>query len=299
MTFVVDASSQFHLIIEQEVVPTYSILRNLIMRGHSMSFDLEVICKNIEQLTNTQLKIYTKTLRSSLLEAGVEKDVVDSALKSSVQKLKRMSSFNTDCQRVICSAYDQAHLKGKRGIDSIGRILVEYCFIRIPEHKMIWPESSEQDKKSRESYTHGIIPRPFMNYFLVSVRGTIPELNKFDASSVLFGEENEAHEERKKYVDSLVKEFEANESIPLRSKWDHIYTDARFQTAARDLIRDIRKKMEQFGLERYLRVLENLRQRDPDNKGSNRMHRPFNFEDAKQLENALWSAEEALAKPRD
>lgn len=262
-----------------------------------MNLDQEHIFNKIVKLNNIQLKLYTKALRSSLLKAGVDQGLVDSALKSSIQHLKETSSFQSDCQKTLCGENGKECPKDKRGIDSIGRILVEYCFIRTPEKRMIWPESSEQDKKARKVFTQEIIPRPLMIYFLISVRGTIPKLNKFEASSVLFGEENKTHEERKEYVDSLVEEFNTSTTSNVSTKWNQIYSDSRFQAAARDLIGDIRRKIGEFGLERYLLIIENLRQRDPESKRSNRMQRAFTIEDVKQLEDALWMAEEALAKP--
>lgn len=262
-----------------------------------MEFEVEHLCKKIRKVNNQQLKDYTKLLRKFLLHEGIEQHLVDKALKSAIQAFQKSPPFEDLCLKAMCSAQDKTCLKGKRGIDAIGRILVQFCFFKVPKTKMVWPQSSLKDKEARKKYVPGIIPRPLMSYFLVSVRGSIPELNNFEASSVLFGEENQAHEERKRLVNALVKEFDSSDPLQTKNKWETIYSDQRFQDIARDLIGDIRRKIEEFGLERYLRILENLRQRDPDKNNQYSMRRPFNLEDIKQLEEALWAAEEALAKP--
>lgn len=264
-----------------------------------MNLDQEQNIKKIVKLSNGQLKLYTKAIRSKLLKAGIEQNLVDATLKSAIKHLQNTSSFQQDCQKLLCAENDDICPKDNRGIDSIGRILVEYCFIRTPQKRMIWPVSSKQDSDARKAFNPAIMPRPLMNYFLISVRGTIPKLNNFEASSILFGEENQKHEERKEYVESLVKEFSTNNTSNPSTKWEKIYSDVRFQAAARDLISEIRRKMEEFGQERYLRIIENLRQRDPENRFSNKMLRAFTVDDTKQIENALWAAEEALAKPID
>lgn len=255
------------------------------------------ICTAVKNISNQQLKRFTQLIRRHLTEVGFDQTQLDHALKKAVKAFKEDENFKTECNRVVNTIHTQANSQENRGIDSIGRVLVEYCFFKTPDKKMIWPEGSKQDDESRKSYVKGVTPRPLMRYFLVSIRGSIPQLNKFEASSVLFGEENTAHEQRKKYVDDLIKEFVAPNQTGKRTvNWNAVYADNRFRQVALELIGDIRRKIQQFGLERYLRILENFRQRDPDRTGINIMERPFSIEDAKQLESALWAAEETLAR---
>jgi len=239
--------------------------------------------------------LFTQIMRHQLLNAGIDRQLLEDILKKSVHEFRKKQSYDTDCATSLQEMINQSSGKEHRGIDCIGRILVEYCFFRVPETKLIWPENSERDTQSRIGFTEGVIPRPLMRYFLVSVRGTIPELNNFEASSVLFGEENIAHEERKAYVNELTKKFVSPKATESAIDWQAVYSDNRFQQVALELIGDIRRKIEQFGLERYLRILENFRQRDPDSTGINAMQRPFIIDDAKQIDEALWAAEEALA----
>ncbi len=261
-----------------------------------MPLDTKTLCKLTKKLSNEQLKQFTKEIRDSLLSAGIDQKLVDTSLKKAIKTVQESSSLESDCEVLLEKLKTNASHKDNRGIDSIGRVLVEYCFSRTPETKMIWPENSDQDIKAREVFVEGVIPRPLMRYFLVSVRGTIPQLNKYKASSVLFGKENEAHEQRKEFVDALVAEFRTNSCSDHSQTWTAIYDDERFQRIALELIGEIRRKIEQFGLERYVRILENLHQRDPEKTSVNAMERPFNLADAKQIEEALWAAERNLAR---
>ncbi len=135
-----------------------------------------------------------------------------------------------------------------------------------------------------------------MRYFLISVRGSIPEIDQFESSSVLFGEDNEPHKIRKTLVNDLLEEFRSKNPNTEKLNWEEIYLDSRFQKIALEIIGDIRRKMNQFGVERYLKILENFRQRDPAQKGINKMQRHFIVADAEQIDEALWTAESSLAQ---
>lgn len=259
-----------------------------------MESQITRICKLTKRVGNKQVMLFTQIMRQHLLGAGIDQQALEKALKNAVKQFRKEQTFDADCVAELSTMENQSNAKAHRGIDSMGRILVEYCFCRTPETKLIWPDKSEKDTEARISFIEGVIPRPLIRYFLVTVRGTIPNLNKFEAASILFGEENVAHEERKEFVDKLVKEFGGNDSAD--SKWEAIYNDPRFQSIALELIGDIRRKLEHFGLERYLKILENLRQRDPEKKSLNEMQRPFYLADAKQLDEALWAAERNLAQ---
>jgi len=260
-----------------------------------MSINIETICRQTKRVGNKQLMLFTQILRHSLLDAGVDRTILDEVLKSAIKDFRSQQVYDHECTEMLKSLSTSSNKKELRGIDSIGRILVEYCFFRAQETKLIWPDNSDMDTQARISFTPNVIPRPLMQYFLVSVRGAIPQLNKFQASSVLFGEENRAHEDRKIYVAELVNEFYKPGS-KTDIDWDTVYNDIRFKKIALELIGDIRRKMEQFGLERYLRILENLRQRDPEKQTINAMQRNFTLDDVKLIDDSLWAAESSLAK---
>lgn len=260
-----------------------------------MEFSIDNICKLTKRIGNKQLMAYTQIIRKNMLDAGVARETTETILKQAIKEFRKKQTFEASCNNALQGMSCSAGNKENRGIDSIGRLLVEYCFIRSPEGRLLWPEDSEQDLKARENFTSNILPRPLMRYFLISVRGAISEINKYEAVPALFGEENQTNEERKEYVKSLIKEMAGTDSTPTQLDWNKIYADPRFQKVALEFIGDIRRKIAQFGHERYLRILDNLHQRDPENKGLNAMHRSFTIEDVKQIDDSLWAAEEALS----
>ncbi|WP_319466522.1 hypothetical protein [uncultured Pseudodesulfovibrio sp.] len=247
------------------------------------------------KMTVNQLKLFTKILRQTLLDAGIEKVTTDHALKQAIIKFNKKKNLTTSKTPPTphTTSFDA---KENRGIDPIGRILVEFCFIKSPKKRMIWPDNSVQDDTARKKFTQGIIPRPLMRYFLISVRGSIPEIDQLESSSVLFGKDNESHKKRKILVNDLLKEFRNKNPHTDKLNWEEIYLDSRFQKIALEIIGDIRRKMNQFGVDRYLKILENFRQRDPAQKSINKMQRHFIVTDAKQIDEALWAAESSLAQ---
>lgn len=253
------------------------------------------ICKATEKVCNNHLMHFAKSLRKRLHASGVDNELVDECIKVTVQEMRNDSSYNSECLNTLEWVNREIIHKENRGLDLIGRIIVEYCFIRFPERKMVWPDNSPQDQSSRKAFTNGVIPRPLLRYFLVTIRGSIPELNSFEMDSVLFGKENEVYVIQKRNVESIIDEFLADSVNSASIQWDKIYDDLRFQKITLDLVGDIRRKIEQFGLERYLRMLENIRQRDPEKTLRNKMERAFNLEDIKMLDEALWTAEELLS----
>lgn len=252
------------------------------------------ICKLTKRVGNKQLLLFTKIVRSHLLNAGVDKQLLEKTLKEAVVDFRKTQTYDTDCTEALSTIHTNA--KENRGCDSIGRILVELCFIQNPQHRMVWPENSERDTQARISFTENVIPRPLMRYFLVSVRGSIPELDNFEAESVLFGQENAVHEERKAYVDKLLKEYATSSNGTCTLEWKAIYEDVRFKKIALELIGEIRRKIDQFGTKRYLRIIENIQQKDPDKTRKNSMERAFTIDDILLIDDALWTAEGTLAQ---
>lgn len=260
-----------------------------------MEIELSTVTRITKKLNNRQLHQYSEILQRRLIDAGIAPEVVLEVIKGAVQELRLNDTFALECAQAFEGvAKATAVPDEQRVIDRVGRILVEYCFFRIPETKLIWPEGATEDKQSREKFTPGVLPRPLMRYFLISVRGAIPELDQFDANSILFGVDNAEHEELKKHVDALIDKIETNTRTNKATLWEAVYSDVRFQRIALKLIKETRVKLESLGLEHYLRIIHNLRQRDPEKTRVNTMKRPFILEDVQMIDDALREAERAL-----
>lgn len=241
------------------------------------------------------LKEFIQTVRTCLAEAGRDRRELDDIFKKSIQLVRLKGTHDAACSHIL-QALPHTNGRENRGLDPTGRILVEYCFIRAPEQHMLFPNGSQQDSKARKEYVEGVIPRPLMRYFLVSVRGSIPSLDEFKAHSILFGAENEQHEQRIQRAKDITEEFRIPDSPTNEINWDAVYSAPQFQKIVLKLIGDVRRKLGELGQERYLRILENFKQRDPNTTGQNTMYRAFCLADVQSIDEALWNAESCLAQ---
>lgn len=248
----------------------------------------------MRKIDSDQLDHFLRLLRDNLVDGGLEGSDFDKAVESATRQLLTPPSKDP----VFTRQQDDSGLTSEsRGMDSLGRILVEFCFFRTPHGRMIWPDNSEQDKTARRVFTEDCIPRPLMRYFLASIRGSISKLDRFEANSILAENGGDAHMKRKALVAEMLEGFKGpfggGESA---IDWDEVYADHRFQRIALELIEDILKKIQQYGLEQYLDILKGINRRDPDNSGINAMQRAFIIEDAQQIEEALLAAEKSLKR---
>ena len=96
-----------------------------------------------------QLDTFLLLLRTHLVDSGLDGAEFDKGVESATRQL--LAPPPTD---PIFRQQDDSGLIGEsRGMDSLGRILVEFCFFRTPETQMIWPDNTEQDKTARKRFT--------------------------------------------------------------------------------------------------------------------------------------------------
>lgn len=241
-----------------------------------------------ERTSDMKLQLFTRLLRKNLVEAGVDEDTFDNIAQATNLELQIQQSQ----QNLI----DQAlHSFDNRGMDTVGRLIVEYCFVRSTSGKRIWPEYSDEDSAARWNYTETVVPRPLMRYFLISVRGPIKEIDGFESSSFLFNEHPQSIESLRQHIASLIESFKgpfgSGESAV---DWQSVYENREFQELALNLISQMRQKLEESGFDSYLSQLEEYRQIDPNSNERNLMQRPFTVQDATQIHEALASAEHSL-----
>jgi len=243
-------------------------------------------------IDSDQINAFMRLLRKNLIETGLDGSLFDKAVEISERELLIDPSENPVFSRAMD---DSGSTQQSRGIDSLGRILVEFCFFRTPETPMIWPDSTEEDKTARKLFKPEILPRPLMRYFLASVRGSISKLDNFEATPIISDENDNSFDKVK--INELLQEFigpfgEGESAID----WQEVYEDIRFQKIAYNLINHIHRRIEELSSQHYLHIIEDCRQRDPDKDGINMMYRSFTLEDIHQIEAALSAAEAALAQ---
>lgn len=241
-----------------------------------------------ERISDMKMELFTGLLRRNLAEAGVDEGMLQDIIQATTLELQIEESHSNLVDRAL-------HSFDNRGIDTVGRIVVEYCFVRTSMGQMIWPEYSEEDTTARWHFMENVLPRPLMRYFLISVRGTIQDIDGFSTPSYLFESSQEPVEELRQtiadYIDDFKGPFGRGESAV---DWQAVYEDQRFREFGLQIISSMRTKLEQDGLEEYLGCLEQYRQLDPNNDHLNLMQRTISIEDAQQIQTALVNAEAAL-----
>lgn len=243
-----------------------------------------------EYVSQVKLQEFTRLLRKNLIESGVDEALFDNAADATTLELQIQESQSSIIDRTLRS-YEN------RGIDTVGRIVVEYCFIRSAQGKMIWPEYSDEDTMARWQFSETVLPRPLMRYFLVSVRGTVDDIDDFTSDSFLFADNPDGIDDIRKTFGDLIESFKGPFGSGESSvDWQAVYEDKRFKKLAHDLVKNMRERMNQNGLEEYLHCLEEYRKQDPKKEEINLMQRPFTLEDAHQIDEALQSAEKTLKK---
>lgn len=243
-----------------------------------------------DQVSQKKLQEFTRLLRNHLVESGVSGEIFDNAAQATTLELEVQES-NTSIIDQALRSYEN------RGMDTVGRIVVEYCFIRSTQGKMVWPEYSDEDTMARWQFSASVLPRPLMRYFLVSVRGTVEDIDGFTSDSFLFADNPDEIATIRQTIGDLIESFKGPFGSGESSvDWQAVYEDERFQKLAHDLVKGMRERMNENGLEEYLKCLEDYRKRDPKNEEINLMQRPFTLEDAQQIDEALQNAETTLKK---
>jgi len=241
-----------------------------------------------ERVSREKLHIYTQILRDSFTKEGIDPSLFDNLAQTANLELQIRESENSIASRALRS-------EENRGIDTVGRIMIEYCFIRTTNGKMIWPEYSDEDTMARWQFSENVLPRPLMRYFLISLRGTIEEIDGFSTPPFLYEESPEQmdliRQTLSEFIDEYKGPFGSGESSV---DWKELYEDTRSQQMGLNLIRSMRVRIKTTGLEDFLRRLNDYRTQDPHKEEANLMQRSFNMEDIAQIEQALESAEARL-----
>ena len=251
-----------------------------------MDFMDEKTQKFLDGMCRERLDLFISHLEGHLISEGVDQSVVSRAVgKAMAETLEQAPALAAQAVR----------REENRRIDSIGRLLVEYCFLRGPSSQMLWPEQSERDIQARREFLADVVPRPLMRYFLVSVRGAIDELDRFESPSLLLNDDGNEYDLFRTQLNERLEDFKGPfGSGESQVNWESAYEDRAFQTLALKLIETMRHKLHDYGLESYLSHLQHYRTLDPESRGLNAMHRAFSLDDARQLEHALEFAESVL-----
>lgn len=241
-----------------------------------------------------QVMAFARIMQRTLVEAGVEREVANEAIRHGFSGYRNVSLFNERFGRSSGELLDDYLTPSERGVDNLGRILVEYAFVR-GARRLLFAEDSEEELQAREVFTPDVLPRQLIRYFLVAVRGSIEGLEAFDARPVLFAQHDPLIRKARELADSIVASHQRKtESGRVLTDWEKVYADHKAQKVCLRLLGEIYRRMKDLGDERLVKIIDNLRLKDESAGGSIDMGRFFKSEDMRQLVEALDAAAERL-----
>ncbi|SKA96562.1 hypothetical protein SAMN02745704_02745 [Paucidesulfovibrio gracilis DSM 16080] len=268
---------------------------------HTSSRHVEDVRNLIYELALTacrkQVLVFSKELKQKMVSMGMERSVIEDVIRTAFQGYSSMEVFKRESSERMLSILDAYLRPSNRGFDPMGRLLIEFGLMRPFKKPVLYPDDSRQDEAARKVFTKGVIPRPLVRYFLVSVRGSIPGLDGFTAKPVMFSEHNEAMQERREDLGSLVEEYTVEFNFgKTTTDWRRMLEDPRVHSITRDFFSDLLENMRALGPQRVLKIVNNMQNSDKDPGDRTRMKRPFELADIKQLMVALDRGFQSLEK---
>ena len=251
-----------------------------------------------DQLYGVSLQAFRKqvyelgtVLKKSMLEAGVERDVVARVLKQSFESLKDMHIYKMECIGAQTEILQRYLAPKNRGRDILGRFLTAYVFAESAPKRFLHPVDADEEQEAREKFVRGVVSRPLLRYFLVSVRGDVDMVDDFEARPMLFRIDDPSLEAKENKILKILKRYTRQyDDGSTVIDWAAAYDDPRSKELALAFISDILQRIREFGKERYLLVLDNIRQKAKllAPAGSNQvLGRPPMAEDVEQIVLAL------------
>ena len=257
----------------------------------SIVFDLAV------EGCRKQILTFSKQLKQKMLAKGVSREATDEIIREAFRGYKSLEVFHQHCAAPMQQALESYLTPNRRCLDIAGRILVEYALVRAPKRRIVHPERSVEDDNAREMAVKGVLPRPFVNYFLVALRGNVEGIDDFEARPVLFGSENPVMAVRQDALRDIVEEHTQHFQFGKRKvDWESVYKDPRTMRIGLELIGDVVGAMDNLGDSRFLKIVQNIQNMDKPPADGNVMQREFTITDAKLLKAGLQRAWELLGK---
>ena len=235
-----------------------------------------------------QVLVFTGELKKKMLSLGVSKTKTTEIISEAFVGYKTMDTFKHECSKVMYDVLDAYLRPNLRQRDILGRLLVEYGIVQAYKKQVLFGDHSKQDAAAREQFVKGVVVRPLMRYFLITIRGTLDQIDEFEAKPVLFGLENQAMADRKQDITAIVKEFTVHYKYNKTSTdWHKVYEDVRCKQIAFETLHDILESINSMGPDRYLKIINNIQSNNKHPQERTLMKRLFELNDIKQLVGAL------------
>ncbi len=241
---------------------------------------------------------FANRLRKNLDAKGLDRDLSLEAIRQTIEEFgQECHAINEECMHLVEEALENFLNSQEQGGDILGRILFYFLFESAPGGRLVYEDSHADNERACMEFVQGVIPRPLMRLFLVSVRGSVEGIDPFQALPVLFGAGGEYIQEKTEEALELAKDYrmgEESEDSPIY--YAGFFLDMRVRVFALELLEKVWERMEQMPGDRLLQVYENLQSKRRKATGVTDMERMLTVEDMEQLCGAVRNGLDALRK---
>ena len=248
----------------------------------------DVLFKAALRACRNQLLIFAKVVKTTLVHNGMSAVDAAETVKKGFDGYKDLTTFEQEFLETVSKVLTVYLQPIYRGKDPLGRLLVEYALVRVSKKGLIFPVDSNEDRAARERFIKGVVPRPLLQYFLISIRGTVDGVDGFKFLPMLFGFDDPVMDDRRKAIAAIIEEHKKT-PVPGRTvtEWKKVYEDRRSKELMLPFLRLIHERLASLGGQRYLNILENIQRKDDSMNNEPQMKRQATLDDVDQIASAL------------
>ncbi|XPV76471.1 MAG: hypothetical protein ACNI27_00760 [Desulfovibrio sp.] len=260
-------------------------------QGFNKDAAVEYISRFTQEDSIKQARVFTRDLYRDIVNAGVDEQTAARVLKNRLsQHVSGICGAENEVRTTIADVLHMVEVAAARGKDDLGRLLVKFAFKMRPEGSLLKDTGHPLDTDAAKTYIEGVIPRPVMQLFLVSVRGTVDGLEPFRSVPMLFGTDFTYLQERRNECNAILQAHKFEIGGSLFVDWNKVYADPRAKEVSLMVISEILMKISEMGLDHYQLIMENLQRKCERTTRRSLMERRINKDDIGQLFTALTDA---------
>lgn len=267
----------------------------------------DLLTKVSRQECKKQLFTFANMVRRAARDEGLDDAAVGRAIKKALTDYgPTCKGVNAECMGLVQGAIEDFINAGDHGRDIIGRLLTHYML--QADAGVAMPKAGEDEEEgARQSFLPGVMPRPLLDYFLITVRGSVEGLDPIQSLPLIFGTGMGWLGDKEARLGQIIEDYrieapdagEADEHAMAAEGattseapiyWEGVFLDNRTRLLALQFFSEIAARIKDLGAEHYAMLLANLESKHRNTHGHTLMQRPFQVEDVAQLQGVILMA---------
>ena len=169
-----------------------------------------------------------------------------------------------------------------KGRDVIGRALRHFCFLQNDD-SYDFPGPATDVEAYIGDLQHGVVAQPAVEYFLITIRGSVDGLDPIRSLPLIYGTNLEYVDKKNAALQEILKDYKMDGAEDAPVYWHGVFLDKRARAITLEIVTQTIERIEDTGLDNYLVLLDNLELKYQRRFGRTMMDRPFVLQDVKQL----------------